>query len=64
MNPRKLGLQQFPEEANVFEEFVKTYKKQIGETYSKIEAIPRTLFRVGRRLAVRCVGEFIISCRQ
>ncbi len=35
MNPRKLGLQQFPEENNVFEEFVETYKKQICETYSK-----------------------------
>jgi hypothetical protein len=35
MNPRKLGLQQFPEENNIFEEFIEIYKKQICETYSK-----------------------------
>lgn len=44
MNPRKLGLQQFPEEANVFEEFVKTYKKQIGETYSKTKPFLERFF--------------------
>jgi len=35
MNPRKLGLQQFPEEDDVFEEFIEKYKKQICETYAK-----------------------------
>ncbi len=35
MNPRKLGLQQFPEEANVFEEFVKTYANRQRIVYSR-----------------------------
>jgi len=37
-NPRNLGLQQFPEQNNVFKEFVKIYKPQICETYSKIKS--------------------------
>ena len=37
VNPRKLGLLQFPEEENVFDEFVETYKLQITETYSNMK---------------------------
>ena len=35
MNPRKLGLLQFPEEDAVFEEFIETYNKPLSETYAK-----------------------------
>jgi hypothetical protein len=35
MNPRELGLRQFPEADNVFEEFIETYKGRIRETYLK-----------------------------
>lgn len=34
MNPRNLGLLQFPERNNVFKEFIEVYKERICETYS------------------------------
>jgi hypothetical protein len=35
INPRRLGLQQFPEKDAIFDEFFEKYKAQICETYSQ-----------------------------
>src|SRR2546428_458776 len=34
MNPRKLGLQQFPEKDNVFNDLFRDYQSQICDTYA------------------------------
>jgi hypothetical protein len=38
INPRKLGLLQFPEEARVFRDLFKDYKEQVCTTYAKTKA--------------------------